>query len=320
MDPEEVMIKQIYSNLFADHVYSKNHKGEASEVVTMTYQELIAYYKTYYHPSNGQGFCFGKQEFIDACLDELHGVLSNYEDDASIRKHSQIGWQDLTDLEKEIKSIPYPDLQETVDYRSVVAWVLNEQPMDLRTQVAWHLIYELLAGSQTAPVAKVISDLNLGTHIVTYFQHSLQQWVMALGVSGIVSQDDVQRANEKITKELLTIASDGFELDDIEAALHKIEFKFREQSSGDMPRGAQYFNDILSHWNYDRDPLLPLHASTEFAALKTEIEEKGQGFLLELITTQMFDSKHTTSLDLHPSVDFANFYERVSLCSSLGDI
>lgn len=310
MDPEEVMVKQIYRNLFADHVYSKNHKGEAAEVVTMTYQEVIAYYKTYYHPSNGQGFCFGKQEFIDACLDELHDVLRTYEEDESVRKYSQIGWQDLTDLEKEIKSIPYPDYQETVDYRSVVAWVLNEQPMDLRTQVAWHLIYELLAGSPTAPVAKVISDLNLGTDIVTHFQHSLQQWVMALGVSGIVSQDDVQRANEKITKELLIIASDGFEHDDIEAALHKIEFQFREQSAGDMPRGAQYFKEILSHWNYDRDPLLPLHASKTFTELKTEILENGQKFLLELIIAQMFDSKHTTSLDLHPSMNFALTYER----------
>ena len=50
MNPEEVMIDHIYRNLFADHVYSKNPKGKASEVVTMTYQELIEYYHSYYHP------------------------------------------------------------------------------------------------------------------------------------------------------------------------------------------------------------------------------------------------------------------------------
>jgi len=311
MDPEEVMIKQIYSNLFADHVYSKNFKGEASEVVTMTYQELVAYYKTYYHPSNGQGFCFGKQDFIDACLDELHFVLDEYEDDLSIPKKSKVEWQDLTDLDKEIKSIGYPDYQEEVDYRSVIAWVLNEQPMDLRTQVAWHLIYELLAGSTTAPISKVISDLDLGTDIVTHFQHSLQQWVMALGVSGIASEGDVQRANEKIINELETIVNDGFEWDAVQAALHKLEFKFRDQSSGDMPRGAQYFSDILSHWNYDRDPLAPLHASKTFVNLKAEINENGQDFLLELITDQMFGSKHTTSLDLHPNMNYALQYEKL---------
>ena len=311
MDPDEVMVKQIYKNLFANHVYSKNHKGEASEVVTMTYQELIAYYKTYYHPSNGQAFCFGKQEFISSCLNELHSALNKYEDDPSIRQNSKIGWQDMTVLESEIKSIAYPDYQETVDYRSVVAWVLNEQPMDLRTEVAWHVIYELLAGSPTAPIPKIISDLNLGTDIVTHFQHSLQQWVMALGVTGIVSEDDVQVADDKIRKELLSIASDGFDQDAVQAALHKMEFKFREQSAGDMPRGAQYFSEILGHWNYDRDPLLPLHTSKEFTALKDEIKENGHGFLLELITQQMFDSKHSTSLDLHPYINYALGYERL---------
>jgi len=322
MNPEEVMIKHIYSNLFADHVYSKNHKGEAALVVTMTYQELIAYYKTYYHPSNGQGFCFGKQDFIDACLNELHHVLDEYVDDPSIRKNSEIDWQDLTDLDKEIKNIGYPDYQENVDYRSVIAWVLNEQPMDLRTEVAWHLIYELLAGSTTAPIAKVINDLDLGTDIVTHFQHSLQQWVMALGVSGIVSEEDVQRANEKVMKELEKIVSDGFEYDAMQAALHKMEFQFRDQSSGIMPRGAQYFSDILSHWNYDRDPLMPLHASKEFVKLKIEIEETGQDFILELITKQMFDSKHTTSLDLHPSMNYALQYENLEnqWLNSLGGI
>ena len=312
MNPEEVMIDHIYRNLFADHVYSKNPKGKASEVVTMTYQELIEYYHSYYHPSNGQGFCYGKQDFIDVCLDELRLVLDEYEDDPSIRKKSQVGWQDLTDLNREIKSIGYPNYQEDVDYRSIIAWVLNEQPLDIRTQVAWHLIFELLAGSKTAPISKVIFDLNLGTDIVTHFQHSLQQWVMALGVSGIVSGEDVHRANEKIMTELENIVSNGFDEDIMQAALHKLEFKFREQSSDNMPRGAHYFDLILSHWNYDRDPLLPLHASKEFGRLKADIEEGGQDFLLELITAQIFDSKHTTSLDLHPNMNYALQYEKVS--------
>lgn len=311
MDPEKVMIQQIYSNLFADHIYSKNPKGETSEVVTMTYQELIDYYNTYYHPSNGQAFCYGRQDFIDICLNELHPILNEYDHQESIRKHSKVKWQDLTEIDKEIKKIGYPDYQETVDYRSIIAWVLNEQPMDLHTEVAWHLIFELLAGSSTAPIAKVIFDLDLGTDIVTHFQHSLQQWVMALGVSGIVSEDKVGRANEKIMQELENIVSNGFSDSAIQAALHKMEFTFRDQSSSDMPRGAKFFSDIISHWNYDRDPLMPLHASKTFVELKAKIEEEGQGFILELITKQLFDSQHTTSLDLHPDRNYALQWEKM---------
>jgi len=312
MNPEEVMIKHVYRNLFADHAYSKNPKGEAAEVVTMTYQELIAYYHSYYHPSNGHAFCFGQQDFIDVCLTELNAVLNEYDEDTAIRKSSKVGWQDLTKLDTEIKNIGYPDYQESVDYRSIIAWVLNEQPMDLRTEVAWHLVFELLAGSNTAPIAKLIFEMDLGSDIVTHFQHSLQQWVMALGVSGIVSEADVQRANEKIIEELELIVSNGFSNDAIQAAVHKMEFKFRDQGYHDgMPRGAKYFQDILGHWNYDRDPLIPLKTSFEFMELKNKIDNEGQGFLLELITSKMFDSKHTTSLNLHPDMNYALQYERM---------
>ena len=49
----------------------------------------------------------------------------------------------------------------------------------------------------------------------------------ALAVSGIVSEDDVKKANDKIMKELENIVSNGFSQSTIQAALHKLEFKVR---------------------------------------------------------------------------------------------
>lgn len=313
MDPEQVMIKHLYKNLFPNHLYSKNPKGEASEVVTMTYQEVVEYYNSYYHPTNAQGFCYGKQGFIDTCLHELNLVLDEFEENKAIRRNSKVQWQEATEVTDEIESIAYPDYQETVDYRTVVGWILNEQHMDIRQQVAWHLIHELLAGSNTAPLAKVVYENNLGTDVVSHFQNSLQQWVIALGVTGIESEADVKTANAKIRREIVKVINQGFDWNAMRAALHKMEFKFRDQSSNDMPRGAKYFRDILSYWNYDRDPLAPLSISAQFVALKTEILNDGQDFLMELLTTQIFDSKHTTSMDLHPSMGYALRYEKVSL-------
>ena len=139
----------------------------------------------------------------------------------------------------------------------------------------------------------------------------------ALGVSGIVSEEQVKKTNDRIMQELEEIVSNGFSNDAMQAALHKMEFAFRDQSSSDMPVGAKYFEDILNHWNYDRDPLMPLHASNTFVELKAEIEKDGQEFILELITKQMFDSQHTTSLDLHPDKEYALQWEKVSCTAFL---
>lgn len=225
MDPEQAMIKQIYKNLFSQHSYGKDPKGEATEIVTLTYKEAVDYYNSYYHPSNGQAFCWGKQEFVDACLTELEPVLNEYEYNAGIRESSKVEWQEMTNLATEIKEIGYPSWQDQMDYRSVVAWVLNDSPMDLRTEVSWLLIFELLAGSTSAPVPKAIADLNLGDDVVTYFDTSLQQWVMALGVSGITSEDKVEIARNAIDGKLRNIINNGFSKRALEAAMNKIEFR-----------------------------------------------------------------------------------------------
>lgn len=78
-----------------------------------------------------------------------------------------------------------------------------------------------------------------------------------------------------------------------------------------MPRGAKLFKDILGHWNYDRDPLMPLQYTKAFADLKQEIEQHGHDFLLDLLTKRMFESQHTTYLDMHPSKSYAHQWEQL---------
>jgi Zn-dependent M16 (insulinase) family peptidase len=80
-----------------------------------------------------------------------------------------------------------------------------------------------------------------------------------------------------------------------------------------MPLGAKIFRDLLGSWNYDRDPLAPLQHSKVFQELKADILENGQTFLLELITKRMFDSQHTTYLDMYPSKSYADQYVQVSI-------
>lgn len=225
MDPQEAMINQIYENLFGGHVYGNPPAGRAAQIVTLTYQEVIAYYNTHYHPSNGQAFCYGQQDYIDSCLNAFEAVLDDFEANGDIRKQSEVDWQEMTKLDTEKKQIPYPSYAENVDFRMVLAWVLNDQPMDLRTEVAWHLIHQLLVGSNTSPVAKAIVDLDLGDDIIAYFETGLQQWILAFGVSGIASDEKVSIAREAILGKLKSVIDNGFASETLIAALNQVEFK-----------------------------------------------------------------------------------------------
>jgi Zn-dependent M16 (insulinase) family peptidase len=225
MDPQVAMTNQIFENLFGGHSYGNPPKGHAAEIVTLTYQEVIAYYNTYYHPSNGQAFCYGQQDYIDSCLNALEAVLDDFEANADTRKQSEVEWMEMTRLDTEKKRIPYPSYAEDVDFRMAVAWVLNDQPMDLRTEVSWHLIHQLLVGSNTSPVAKAIVDLDLGDDIIATFETGLQQWVLALGVTGIATDEKVGIARESIMGKIRNIIDNGFDDETIAAALNQVEFK-----------------------------------------------------------------------------------------------
>eukprot|EP00529_Nitzschia_sp_RCC80_P008398 CAMPEP_0113446972 /NCGR_PEP_ID=MMETSP0014_2-20120614/3994_1 /TAXON_ID=2857 /ORGANISM="Nitzschia sp." /LENGTH=1150 /DNA_ID=CAMNT_0000338105 /DNA_START=243 /DNA_END=3695 /DNA_ORIENTATION=- /assembly_acc=CAM_ASM_000159 len=311
MDPSQAMTKQIYRNLFSGHSYAYVPRGDASQVVTMTYEEVVDYHKKHYHPSNGQAFCYGQQDYIDACLNALEPVLGEYTNDDGIRHKSKVEWMDMTVLDGEQKLIGYPSNQEVVDYRGVIAWVLNDEHMDLRQEVAWHLIHELLVGSPAAIISRIVYELQLGDDVIGFFQNNLQQWVLGLGVSGIATKEQVEVARNAIIGKLNEIVNDGFEKDAMTAALNKMEFRFREQTSPDTPRGAKLFHDILGHWNYDRDPLQPLHYSKAFADLRKEIEEKGYNFLLDFISKRIVNSPHTTYLDMHPSRNYEIQWEHL---------
>jgi Zn-dependent M16 (insulinase) family peptidase len=89
--------------------------------------------------------------------------------------------------------------------------------------------------------------------------------------------------------------------------------QFREQSSMDMPRGVKTFKDVLGYWNYDRDPFQALRYTKTFFDLKAEIQKDGQEWLLELLTSRMFDSKHTAFLELYPDKNYAQQWEKVRI-------
>lgn len=226
------MTKQIYRNLFNGHSYAYVPRGDASEVVTMTYEEVVGYYNKHYHPSNGQAFCYGQQNYIDACLDALEPVLKEYTKNDDYRRQTSIKWQDMTVLDNEQKLIAYPSNQEVVDYRCVIAWVLNDMHMDVRTEVAWHLIHELLVGSPTAAISRIIFDLKLGDDVIGYFSNQLQQWVLALGVTGVTSKEQVEVARNAIMSKLSEIVNNKkFEKEAMNAALNKMEFQVSNKTS-----------------------------------------------------------------------------------------
>jgi Zn-dependent M16 (insulinase) family peptidase len=227
MYPATSMKNFLYKKLFPDTAYGYNAHGDTADVVSLTEAEVIAYYNEHYHPSNGQAFCHGPRDYVDQCLDLLDSVVSDFDHNIRLRENSKVGWQELHKLENPHEAVPYPSDKESIDFRYAMSWVLNDQPLDSRTEVAWFLISELLVGSPAALLSKTVADLNLGDDVIGGLDHTLQQWIFTVGVSGILDEDKVGVAQTAIRDLLLKTVEEGFDEEAMKAALNKVDMNVR---------------------------------------------------------------------------------------------
>jgi Zn-dependent M16 (insulinase) family peptidase len=225
MYPSQAMFDYIYKELFTSHTYALNAKGKAADIVTLTWEETVEFHQRYYHPSNGQAFCYGPEEYVNECMGLLDGVLSDFEEDDKIRRETAVEWEDRQNVRSGLDKIPYPSFEDDDDFRLAESWVLNDQNMDGRTEVAWFLIEELLIGSPVAALSKTIIDLGLGDDIIGGLEHTLQQWTLTLGVSGVDDSDKITTARNAIVDKLDIIAQHGFHEDALSAAMTRVDFK-----------------------------------------------------------------------------------------------
>jgi Zn-dependent M16 (insulinase) family peptidase len=225
MHPQQSMKNYIYKSLFNQHSYAKNELGELNDIVILTRGEMVDFYERHYHPSNGVAFCYGPQEYVDECMNLMDPVLNEYEYDEAIRAATKVGWQELEKINSNLDRIPYPSYQDAIDFRLARAWVLNDQPMDLRTEVAWFLIEELLVGSPAASLSRLVVDLELGDDVIGSLEYSLQQWVLILGVSGVPTEEKIDTARQAFDDQLIGHAENGFADNALNAALNKIDMR-----------------------------------------------------------------------------------------------
>lgn len=311
MNPELAHEDYVYKTLFKGHEYSFMPKGDFREIVTLTKTKVMDFYSKYYHPSNGQAFCFGPQDFVTECMNLMDPYLSQYSVNHKIRKESEIAWLDLDKIKSIKDSVPYPSFQDANDFRVAISYVLNDQPLDMRSQMAWFIITDLLLGSPSAAIQRLVADQNLGNDAIGGLQSHLRQWVLTIGISGVPSEEKVDEARIRLQQSVVRAISDGFPEDALKGTLNKLDMQFREQSSNGIPRGVKMFKDVLALWTYDGDPRKVLSRSKVFAELKKEIEGDGQGFLLQLMTRHMADNEHALTTELYPSTSLLGLYHDV---------
>lgn len=292
--PDSVVNRYSERVLFPDTPYGFDSGGDPEAIPDLTYAEFKAFYENFYHPSNAYIWFSG-----DDPEERRLSFLSEWLDAFERREpNSDLPLQSRWDVPQQVtKKYDAGDGEDTKAFITV-NWMLPENG-DGELTMGLSILSHILTATPASPLRKALMDSGLGEDLTGGgFEDSLRQMVYSAGMKG-VQPENLDQVEALILDTLRDLAADGIDPDTVVASLNTLEFRMREQNSGQFPRGLFLMFNALSTWLYDGDPIAALRFEADLNAIKERLAA-GERYFESLIQTHLLDNPHRATVTLEP--------------------
>jgi Zn-dependent M16 (insulinase) family peptidase len=282
--------------LFPDTPYGVNRGGDPAQIPNLTYERLMAYHRTFYHPSNARVFFYGddnpeeRLRYLDTWLRDFERTTVD----------SAFPLQPRFDRPRRV-AIPYDAGQDAGKGKGLITlnWVVAEVG-DPETMLAWDILAHILVGMPASPLRLALIDSGLGQDLagIGLFTH-VRQMYFSTGLKGI-HPTDAEQIEALIEDTLCRLSDEGIDPDIVAASLNAVGFQLREANYGHFPRGLGLFwQRVTTTWIHDGDPLALLAFETPLRAISNRLE-RGERTFERLIRECLVDNTHRATVLLAP--------------------
>jgi Zn-dependent M16 (insulinase) family peptidase len=290
--------------LYPDTTYGLDYGGDPRHIPDLTWEQLVAFHRRYYHPSNSRIYFYGDDKpeerlrLMAACLDEYdHQPVD-----------SAIPLQPATCALPAKYKLPYPAGDEDAHLHLTVNWRLREGT-DPEESMGLFLLDHILTETPASPVRKALIESGLGEDLAGVGTESqLREMYFSTGMKGVQPGDE-DKVVALIEQTLAGLVKNGIDPKTIEASLNTEEFHFRELNTGGYPRGLALMIATLQTWLYDGDPLAPIRYQQPLASIRERLA-RGEKYFESLIQKWLIDNPHRTVLVLEPDRELKNRLDR----------
>jgi hypothetical protein len=294
--PESVIAEYSQQSLFPGHVYGIDSGGHPCHIPELTFEELAAFHRTYYHPSNARIYFYG-----DDHSDERLRLVDAYLRDFDARQVvSGIPPAAGFDAPQRL-SYPYAVSGDADTRRKgmlTLNWLLAEST-DLETNLALHILAHILIGTPASPLRHALLEAGLGEDLAGVgLDGDLRELYFSTGLKGM-DVADAGRVETLIMETLGRLAGEGIPAETVEASLNTLEFRLRENNTGGYPQGLALMLRALAAWLYGGDPIQAMAFEERLAAIKARLGA-GETYFENLIRRFFLDNPHRTTLILEP--------------------
>ena len=296
--PTDQLYHQLAYHLFPETTYHYNSGGDPKDIPDLTYEELVDFYKSHYHPSNAVFMTFGNTPAYDLQEQFEKLALAKFEQGETLYSKPE---RRLTAPVTVTESYAV-DAEELKDKTyHVLAWLLPEAS-DIKLRLGMRLVEGVLLENSASPL-----------------RHYLETWAHAQSTGPLMGVDDsnfemtffcgVQGSNPEhaaefqagVLKILQDVASQPVDTALVDAILHQIELHQREINGDGMPYGLSLILNGLSSAIHHNDPIQVWDVDTAIEQVKEEL--KDPMWLSRLIQTHLIDNPHRVQMILIPDAE-----------------
>jgi len=296
-DPSSLLHRRLTRALYPTVTYGFNSGGEPEDILDLSYEQLKDFHATYYHPANAWFFTYGNmplQDHLKVIEEQALCHFGPLKVNSAVPDEVRFG-----EPRRVVEAFPV-DAGEPTGRRSLVqvAW-LTCPVSDQFERLGMMLLAEMLLGNPAAPLYKALLDSGLGQNLApgTGYHDDYRDTYLAVGLQG-TDPEAVEGIEALVLKTLQDVACKGFSTEQIEAAIHQLEFSYREVNGDQYPYGLLLLMRMFGSWLHADDPVSPLCLEEDLVRLRGELA-KGP-FFENLIRRYLLDNPHRVTLLLKP--------------------
>jgi len=306
-DPSSLLGRRLNAALFPTTCYGMNSGGEPLVIPELTWEQLRAFHKSYYHPSNSWIFTYGNLPLEDHLQQIDQMALSRFAKqpiDSSIPLERR-----FTEPVRKTRTFPV-DANDDMQQSSMIQMAWLTCPIeDTFERAATGILANLLLGNPAAPLYQALIESGLGRNLSpgTGYHDDYRDTYIAAGLQG-TDPEKMPEIEKVILDTLAQVAEQGLPQERIDAALHQYEFANREVTGDQYPYGLGLMMRLFGPWLHADDPLSTLMIGDNLVRLRSATADPQ--FFPQLIRRHFLDNSHRVTLLLRPDTEHAEREEQ----------
>ncbi|MBQ8638820.1 MAG: insulinase family protein [Lachnospiraceae bacterium] len=294
---DDVLERYTMNALYPDTTYAFVSGGDPDCIPTLTYEEYLAFYRRFYHPSNSYIYLYGDMDMEERLNWMDREYLSHYDPiDPDSDIVPQKPFEEMKDL-----TIPYSITEgEAEEAGNYYSWnKVVGTSLDHKLSFAFDILEAVLLNAPGAPLKKALQDKNIGEDIYGGFEDGIYHTSFNITVKD-AQADEKELFVQTIEETLRKVADEGINKRSLLAAINSLEFRLKENDFGRWPRGLMLGLQCFDSWLYDEnDPFSPLEYEENIQFLRDQMET---GYFEELIRTKLLDNPFGVLMTAEPKV------------------